>query len=109
MFGLEAFGESPIYAAIPQVCLTMFTTTLGPIVFVSPPQPPQVLKSRFVLLGVAVTAVFAVVVSAKFLSNFRGGGTVADLRVLTIVEATSQHGIHKCTSLLACSVHVCCV
>ncbi|CAM9611054.1 unnamed protein product [Pylaiella littoralis] len=33
----------------------------------------QAIKSRFVLLGVAVTAVFVVVVSAKFLSNFPGG------------------------------------
>lgn len=47
----------------------------SPLVVVNPlPYPRQVLKSRFVLVGVAVTAVLLVALSAMVLNNFPEGG-----------------------------------
>lgn len=48
---------------------------LTAVAVVNPLTPWQVLKSRFVLLGVAVTAVFLVALSATVLNNFPEGGT----------------------------------
>lgn len=43
----------------------------------NPLTPRQVLKSRFVLLGVAVTAVLLVALSATVLNNFPEGGRIS--------------------------------